>query len=657
MVRKIALYFIFVLLFVIGKGLFMCYHADIYSAYSIADCLSALLHGIPHDLTCAGYVTAIPFVLELFRIWIPGKWHTWVMRIYLPIIVFLILFNYFGDLVLYGSWGFRVDSTVMIYLMDDPIGAFSQGEVWQLILFPTLTFVLTWFLTKLLLKVVPGKEKEEDWRPTFFALLGRTGICLLLCALVFIAIRGGITTSTMNVGRVYFSSEMPLNQAATNPLFSFYSTLGKQKRFDKQYRFMSDDEAKKACDEMNTVEKLSFSFDSLFFSYSPDGNLAIDPTHVFTVNGRFTVNSEGRLTPDTLLKTQRPNIVLLILESFSGAACRSISAQADSVILPNVDRMYREGIGFTNMFANSFRTDRGVAAIMASYPGQPTNSVMKDQKRCNNLNYMSQKLRGEGYHLSFVHGGDVDFTNMRGFLTAAGFEDITGDTDFPISDRLSKWGVPDHLMFNHLYNEIVSEQADSIYNGQNPFFKVMLTLSSHEPFDVDYHHFNDPYVNSVAYADSCLGSFVDKLKQTALWENLLIIGIADHAFSRYPSDVQNHEVLRYRIPMFWTGGAVRKPCLVETYGSQTDLAATLLYQMGIGYDEFNFSKNMIDPASGHYAFYAFSDGFGFVTDSCIYIQDNKNDGCALSGSNDLNGTAEKWGKAYLQTLYDDLSRR
>ena len=53
----------------------------------------------------------------------------------------------------------------------------------------------------------------------------------------------------------------------------------------------------------------------------------------------------------------------------------------------------------------------------------------------------------------------------------------------------------------------------------------------------------------------------------------------------------------------------------------------------------------------------FSDGFGFVTDSCTYIQDNKRDGFALSDSDDPEGKAERWGKAYLQRLYDDLSER
>ncbi|MDO4496596.1 MAG: LTA synthase family protein [Bacteroidales bacterium] len=617
--KKIALYFIFVLLFVAGKLGFMSFHSEIFGAYSWSDWLDALWHGLPHDLTCAGYVMALPFLLELVRAWIDGRWHTLFMRGYLRVIVVLVLLNYLADLVLYGAWGFRLDGTVMVYLLDNPMEALGQGTPLQwavgLVALAMLSVVITWPL----LRMYQDRGFEAD-RRSFRAKIGYSFVSLLVCGLVFVAIRGGITTSTMNIGRVYFSTEMPLNHAATNPLFSFCSTLGKQKRFDKQYRFMKDEEATMALEQLR---------ESL-----------VQPDSVRTS------------APVKLLTNERPNILLVILEGFSGAASRVLHPEISAPsYMPNLDNLYAEGVGFTNFYANSFRTDRGVASVLASYPGQPNNSVMKDQKKCNNLQYLSKRLKENDYQLKFIHGGDVNFTNMKGFLTAGGFTEIVGDTDFPVSDRLSKWGVPDHIMFDYLYEDIVNEQSDA------PFFKCMLTLSSHEPFDVEYHHYDDPYCNSVAYTDSCLGSFVDKLKQTPQWDNLLVIFVPDHCFARYPETINNHEAMRYHIPMVWGGGAVQHPLVVETLGQQTDLSATLLGQMGIAHDDFNFSKDMFDASVPHYAFYSFSDGFGFLTEECRYIQDNANDGCPLSGSQDPQGTAELWGKAYLQKLYDDLQSR
>ncbi len=646
MIKKIVVYFIFVLLFVIGKWVFMLYHGEVFDAYTTEQWAQALLHGLPHDLTSAGYIMALPFLVEIVYIWWKGHWHRHFMRFWLRFSLFLVVLDFLVDLVLYGFWGFRIDRTVLIYFFDNPIIALGETPWYILALSPVVLFIIWWPLQYLLCSFYPERKNGS-----FLALPSRTVrnwrtlAAVLCCILVFVAIRGGVTTSTMNVGRVYFSTEMPLNHAATNPFFSFMSSVfKKQKDFSKQYRFMTADAAAAAVKEMNTPAPVIV--DSL-----PGSQSGVDADTLAVL-------------PRTLLRTKRPNVVLLILESFSGAACTGVNASADPSIMPHVNRQYKEGIGFSNMFGNSFRTDRGVAAVLASYPGQPTNSVMKDQNKCNHLQYVSKELQKEGYRLHFMHGGDVNFTNMRGFLTAAGFEDITGDTDFPVSLRLSKWGVPDHEMFNYLYNEVMADveqeatsTSDSIEEIVNPFFKVMLTLSSHEPFDVPYHHFENPYVNSIAYADSCIGSFIDRLKATSAWDNLLIIGIADHAFSYYPKGIQNHEIMRYRIPMFWAGGALATRGVIDTYGSQIDLGATLLRQLDIDATALSFSKDMMDNTIGHYSFYAFSDGFGFVTDSVRYIQDNAQNGKALSGSNDPHGTAEHWGKAYLQTLYDDLSKR
>lgn len=662
MIKKIILYLVFVGLFVIERWIFLFYHTDIYGQYETSEWLGVLWHGLPHDLTCAGYVMAVPMLLELVRIWIQGHWHRTVMIWYLRIILIPVLIIFFVDLELYTHWGIRLDATPLIYLQDNPGDAIAQSPKWALIVLPILMIIAWWALEKALSAFYPRRRPGSACRmPSFGQQLGQTGVALLMCGVLFVLIRGGVTTSTMNVGRVYFSDEMPLNHAATNPIFSFFSSLGKHKDFARQYRFMSDSEAAAAIDELNQLartEKESWA------RHSGGGDDSISA--LSSVAETDSLETANIAQDGTLLCSLRPNIVLLILESFSGSACNAITPEADEKIMPNVNRMYDEGVGFMNFYANSFRTDRGCASILASYPGQPTNSVMKDQNRCNNLQYLSKRLGEVGYDLQFIHGGDVNFTNMKGFLHAGAITNIIGDTEFPLSDRLSKWGVPDHKMFDFLYDEVIAgidkqnaakAAGDTVGEDVQPFLKVMLTLSSHEPFDVEYHHFKDPYVNSVAYSDSCLGAFIDKLKGLPSWDNLLIIALPDHCFAKYPASVQQYEMQRYHIPMFWTGGAVKAPRKVMTYGSQTDLAATLLAQLGVNHDDFNFSHDMMCDTVPHFGFYTWPDGFGFITDSCRYIQDNARDGYPLTGTVDQVGRAERLGKAYLQTLYDDLSRR
>ena len=625
MKKKIALYFVFVLLFIVQKPLFMLYHWDVFSVYDFSQWLNVIWYGLPHDITCAGYVMALPFVLTLVDIWIPGQWHVLFMRWYLRLIIIPLLLIFFVDLELYSHWGFRIDSTALGFFLDNPVSAIGYAPVWAIIVFPLVLAVLWWLLQKALIRFYSHDYEYPFDVPFLNQLLRRSAIAILLCGLLFVAIRGGVTTSTMNVGRVYFSQEMPLNQAATNPMFSFFSSLGK-KDLSKQYRFMSDEEAEEAM---------------------------LDLLRLGVNQGDSTANAFSPIDRE-LLNTDRPNILLVLLESFNASACTAINHDADPRILPNVSRLYGEGIGFTNFFANSFRTDRGIVSILASYPGQPTYSVMKDQNKCNNMQHLSKRLNENGYSLQYIHGGDVDFTNQKGFLRSGNFIDIVRDTDFPITDRLSKWGVPDGIMFDYTFNLITNEEALS---ETQPYFKVLQTLSSHEPFDVPFHRLDNPYCNSAAYTDSCLGAFIDSLKVSPAWDNLLVMILPDHCYAKYPENLQNHELAHFRIPMVWTGGAIKRPRIISTIASQIDISATLLNQLGIDHDDFVFSKDIMDPKLPHFAFYSFSDGFGFVTDSCTYIQDNKHDGFALSDSHDPEGKAERWGKAYLQRLYDDLSER
>jgi len=645
--KLIIVFFSIVAFFLVGTIVFLLYHYGIYGQYSAGDWLQVLIHSVPQDLTAAGYVVALPLILKLVHIWVPGDWFRHVMYWLLGLLFFIVLLLWTTDILLFGYWGFRLDATPLIYLLDNPKEALVSVPWWMFIVgFGGIALALI-LIEKFLHKLFPSPQSSYShlWReaaanrpePLGKRILHTLG-GLLLAGLTFLCIRGGVSESTMNVGRAYFSSEMNLNQAAVNPVFSFFYSLGKQKNYGEMYRFMSDEECDAALAELN---QLTVS--------APDSVMQVRPS---------------------LLKTTRPNILLILLESFSGKACTALYPDADPRIMPEMSRLYREGLGWTRFYANSWRTDRGVAAILASYPAQPTTTVMKDQSKCNHLQYLPLRLKEEGYRPQFVYGGDVNFTNMLGFLRSGGVEDVVSMNDFSHAERSQKWGAPDHVVFDRVYKSIVEEASTE----ENPFFKVVLSLSSHEPFDVpSFNRLEHPFANSFAYTDSCLGNFIDKLKaDTVLWNNLLVIAMPDHC-GNYPKNMEFQEPVRYHIPMVWTGGALQLPLAadsteihtIDVLGDQVDFSATLLGQLGIHHEDFNFSDDLLDPQTPRYAFYDFPDGFGLIADvsdttgvrTISYIQDNQQVDVPLKWSNDSDGQARRWGKAYLQRLFDDLDKR
>lgn len=603
-IQFLKTYLLFVVIFLVQKPVFMLYYHHLYKGASVADYLQVMWSGLKLDASIAGYLTALPGLILIASLWINPVVIKYVQKFYYGVISVLLSIILVSDLVLYQYWGFRLDSTPLFYLKS-PASAFASAE-WWMIVSGFLAIVIVAFLLFFIFNRVLIRSKKKEKLP--YNVLP-TALCLLLMTgLLFIPIRGGFTVSTMNVGKVYFSSDMALNHAAINPAFSLIESLTREQDFSKQYRFMEPEVAQ------TEFAKLQ------------------DKPVTDSIPSLFTV--------------ERPNVIIVVLESFMSKDMGTLGGFPG--VASRMDSLTNEGILFTNFYANSFRTDRGLVSIFSAYPGQPTTSIMKYPRKTQTLPSIPKSLKEAGYNLQYYYGGDADFTNMRSYLMACGIDNIISDKDFPVSERLSKWGALDHVVFKRLATDLKGEQKE-------PFFKALQTSSSHEPFDVPYHKHKDLYLNSVAYTDSCLGALIDEFKQTEYWKNSVVIMVPDHA-AAYPAGIDNHSIERYQIPLLIAGGALRQPMKVDAYASQIDIAATLLSQLNLPHEEFMFSKNIVNPASPHFGYFTNGNLFGMVSADNQLVYDCDADKVVYDeGTN--KGENLKKGQAFLQTLYDDLSKR
>lgn len=603
-IQFITTYLLFIILFLIQKPLFMLYYSNLYKEASLADYISVMWHGLKLDASIAGYLTALPGLILIASLWTTPKVITYVQKFYYGFVAVLLSLIFVSDLALYQYWGFRLDSTPLFYLKS-PASAFASAEWWMIVLGFIAVVAVTFILFTIFNLVLIRKKERERLPYNVFP----TALCLLLLTgLLFIPIRGGFTVSTMNVGKVYFSSKMELNHAAINPCFSLIESLTREQDFGKQYRFMEPEVAK---------EEFAGLIDKSMSDSIP-----------------------------TLFTVEHPNVIIVVLESFMSKNMETLGGFPN--VASRMDELSKEGILFTNVYANSFRTDRGLVSIFSGYPGQPTTSIMKYPRKTQTLPSIPKSLKEAGYNLQYYYGGDADFTNMRSYLMTCGIDNIISDKDFPLSERLSKWGALDHVLFNRFSADVKAGQKE-------PFFKALQTSSSHEPFDVPYHKHKDLYLNSVAYTDSCLGAFIDEFKQTEYWKNSVVIMVPDHA-ATYPAGIDNHNMERYQIPLLMVGGALKHPMRVDAYASQIDIAATLLSQLNLPHDEFMFSKNIVNPASPHFGYFTNSNLFGMITANNQLVYDCDADEVVYDKGINKGENLTK-GKAFLQTLYDDLNKR
>ena len=604
-IAYISLYFFTVLLiFILQKPLFMLYNGSIEKGFGFADYMQVMVHGASLDAATAGYLTAFPFLLVLISIWFRKFPLKKILYGYYILAAALISIIFVVDMALYTFWGFKLDASVFLYI-DSPKEALASVSVGFILLRVLAILLLIALNSWVLLKITPSVLTATRKR-----IAGTAGM-LLLGGVLFIIIRGGVTESTSNIGQVYFSNEPFLNHSAVNPDFSLLSSMGKSQDFASEFNFFDE-------------EKRAALFDGLY--PTTDGDSIIQ-----------------------VLNTKRPNILIILMEGFGGAFVEPLGGLPD--VTPHFNRLSKEGIFFTNCYANSFRTDRGTVCTFSGYLGLPTASVMKIPAKNRTLPAIAEGLSKAGYKTDFLYGGDINFTNMKSYLLSTGYQRLTANTDFSLAEQTSNaWGVNDDITFEYLYNQLRNRKEEG------PWHTAFLTLSSHEPFEVPYHRLEDKIPNAFAYTDECLGKFVDRLKQTPAWKDLLVICLPDHGFY-YPREGSNAMPRFYHIPLLWLGGAVKQPMQVDKIMNQTDLAATLLGQLGLEHTAFTFSRNVLGSDYKYpFAFYSFNNGFSFRDSTGVTVFDN-NSGSILFNEPEADESRLDKGKAILQTVYDDLGNR
>ncbi|MDR0384678.1 MAG: LTA synthase family protein [Prevotellaceae bacterium] len=606
--RLLRLIFLFVLtvaIFALQKPVFMLCNRTFSHDCTAGDYLSVMLHGLKLDATMTGYFMLLPWLAMTISIFFHRINLRKILLPYFIVIALTVATIFVADTSLYAFWNFKLDAMTLFYL-DSPSNALASVSSSYIIFRVIVILLLSGLYLWLFLKVTPSKLPPVH--NLYFRLAGIPAALLIGFAL-FACIRGGFKASTANIGNVYFSDNQFLNHSAVNPVFGFMYSLNISENFSEQFNFFPE-------------EKRRTTFDGLY--------------------------PKGGATAVRLLNTDRPNILIILLESFSWNILEMSAGNAR--IAPNIGRLSDEGVLFTRFYAGSFRTDRGIICALSGYPALPTTSVMKLPVKSRTLPSIARSLEKAGYRSDFLYGGDIDFTGMRSYFRSSGYSNIVSDENFSTKERRSHaWGVNDDITFDFLYKAIAC-RTDSLRHT------CFLTLSSHEPFIVPYNRVDDKVANAFAYTDECVGMFVDSLRKTPAWDNLLIIFLADHG-CYYPSTLTVRDPEYFHIPMLWIGGAVAKPMKIDRIVGQTDLAATLLAQMNLPHDEFEFSRDVFSESYDYpFAFFSFNNGFGFRDSTGVSIYDNHPDRVILEEPSPNADRVEK-GKAIIQTLYDNLGKR
>lgn len=601
----LGMYFLFwYAFFIIARGLFIFGQWEDTIRYPAGTILSTFCHGLRLDLSATGYVMIIPMLLSLPAVWFTGRWMVRVVDVYTIMVIILFSVITIVDIVVYSYWGYRIDITPLFY-MKTPGAMLASVNTWQIILFLLAILCLSvpviFFYNRIIRRHFQGMTP---------AGLSSFVVILILFAGLILPIRGGTGIAPVNLGSAYFHKDAFPNHAAINEIWNMGNSLVNHQPGKNPYVFMNHDEAE---------------------------------TIVAGLTGTDGVS-------DNLLLREDPNILIIILEGFSGSLLGQLGG--DTTVAPCLNRYVNEGVLFSRFYATGVRTDKCIPGILCGYPSQPTTSIMKNPRKTQSLPSLASIFASRGYGTSFWYGGDLEFANMKSFIHNAGFRRMITKDDFEKSSYNSKWGVHDHVLYDRLINNLDT--------ARQPFFTVALSLSSHEPFEIPIEPVfegNDRvtlFRNSAYYADWALGSFVEKARTSHWWDNTLVIVVPDHCW-RLPGTMA-YDPLNFHIFMLWMGGALKeKGRVIDKTGSQTDIPPTLLRQCGMS-GEFRFGKNLLAPDASSFAFYAYNEGFGMIMPGSYAVYNfNKSGPVMAAGQDSLK--AEILGKACLQVLTQDYLER
>lgn len=555
---------------------FLAFNFSYVRSDSFFEIFKVFYKGFSLDLSFIAYLVSLNILLLFFNSFFMKPINQFLESIthYINILfIFLTSLISAGEINLYGEWLSKINFTALSHFENPSEVIRTSSSSHYLI---TILCILVGFSFFKIYKSWFRKYKifnnhSISLKKSLINLL----LYPLLLGLMLIVIRGGVQPIPINMSDAYFSNSNTLNDIAVNQNWNFFQSILKNRTNLKG----------------NPYKKFS-----------------VEDVEYF--KDKFEDTSTSKLE---ILDNKNPNIVFIILESWSSDCIKSLEGL--SGITPNFDTLVDQGYLFTDFYSNGFTSDQGMSSIFSSFPSFPSVNIIQQSDKSRLLPTINKKL--SNHQSSFFFGGQLTYGNIKGYLLSNGFDIVKDELNYKHLPS-GGLGVHDEFMFNQFLTEI-----DKL---NKPFFTTLFTISSHSPYDhpgernISFSSREDPYVNSVAYTDKFLGDFMRKVKLKDYYKNTLFIIVSDHSHNS-PIKRRVAEKERFKIPMLWYGEPIKpqfRGKKNKNLGSHFDIAKSLLNQMDIESSEFIYSRDLFSETKKRFVPFVFPKGYAMIQNEGYY---------------------------------------
>lgn len=604
-------------IFLLNRIVFYCCTTVLLHDVSFSLILQSFWHALRLDLSMIGYLTLLPFFLYALYGGFRRKFILQIADGFNILIILLYNLCAFGEVCLYREWKAKLSMQALEHFTN-PSEVFKSASIGLTVLFFSLTVIFSWIYIRIYRRKISLVPKHPlAATPVLKRVWTSFAFLIAAAAFCIISLRGGFQQIPIQSSDSFFCTVPIANDVAVNPLWNLsFNFMEYENHFrENPYKDFPQAEADRITRSLYTVSK--------------------DTTNVF-------------------LSTPRPNIVYILMESWSAYCVKSFGGDDYA---PFIDSLSRQGIRFDKLYPAGYVSDQGIPAVLSGYPAISRIAVINENSKSVPLPCIDQDLRKYGYQSGFVFGGDLNYGNIRSYIYNKKFDVVKEEKDFDGSIPRGKLGIQD--------KDMATEYLKILNSAKAPFVYAWFTLSSHMPYDFPGEKkplvkTENEYVNAITYSDAALRQFFNEAKKQSWYKNTLFVVVADHSHASH-REFSVFDAEYHRIPLLFFGDVIRPEyrgkAVNEVY-SQLDITYSLLKQMNLQEEskQYVWSKDMFNPYSRHFAFYCSFSGAGFITDEGFVGYQHGLKDLVFNTVKDkpaLSDSLLRYGKAFQESVYED----
>lgn len=339
------------------------------------------------------------------------------------------------------------------------------------------------------------------------------------------------------------------------------------------------------------------------------------------------------ILPDSKALESRPNIVLVICESFS--MYKSSMSGNPLNTTPFFKSMCDSGLFFNRCFTPTFGTARGVFGIITGIPDVQLSEFSTRNPAAINQHTIINDFTD--YNKFYFLGGNSDFNNFEGLVKNIDGLHLYQEGSYK-EPSLNVWGISDKNLFLEAEN-VFSKQKKS-------FFAIIQTADNHRPYSIPledsdfdkraenedtlrkYGFESQQEFQSFCYTDYCFKKLIEEGKKQNWFNNTIFVFVGDHgvegeASQIYPDAWMSGRLSDEHVPMLFYAPQLISPQKRNEVVSQIDVLPTLAGMLHMSYTNTTLGRDVLhskDKMNAAFIIHHDEGNIGVVTDDYYFVK-------------------------------------